>query len=272
MGTLLVMFVFGDINVYGYVCLWVHQCECLSMGTLLVMFIFGYINVYVCLWEHSWLCLSLGTSVCMFVYGNIVGYVCLWVHQCVCLSMGTSLVMFVFGYIIVYVCQWEHRWLCLSLGTSVCMFVNGNPAGWLCVWVHGWHWGRVSIAVGLATAPRRWMGVKLTNSLAMVHYGLQGEIFVGRGRGRGWGVGRGETVQIKDADGRVVHCDADSADLGLLAAVHFVRGAVYSKYQHSFCVPPFPVQLEVVIASGGKSVVGVQVCLLDAGHINVFCM
>ena len=35
-------------------------------------------------------------------------------------------------------------------------------------------------------------------------------------------------------------------------------------------MPPFPVQPEGLVASDGKSVVGVQVCFLDAGHINIF--
>ena len=37
-------------------------------------------------------------------------------------------------------------------------------------------------------------------------------------------------------------------------------------------MPPFPVQPEGLVASDGKSVVGVRVCLLDAGHINIFYM
>ena len=31
-------------------------------------------------------------------------------------------------------------------------------------------------------------------------------------------------VQVKDVDGRVVHCDFDSMDLGLLIGVHFEIG------------------------------------------------
>ena len=31
-------------------------------------------------------------------------------------------------------------------------------------------------------------------------------------------------VQVKDASGRVVHCDVDSMDLGLLIGVHFEIG------------------------------------------------
>ena len=37
-------------------------------------------------------------------------------------------------------------------------------------------------------------------------------------------------------------------------------------------MPPFPVQPEGLVASDRKSVVGVWVCLLDAGHINIFFM
>ena len=37
-------------------------------------------------------------------------------------------------------------------------------------------------------------------------------------------------------------------------------------------MPPFPVQPEGLVASDGKSVVGIQVCFLDAGHINIFFM
>ena len=43
-------------------------------------------------------------------------------------------------------------------------------------------------------------------------YMVKGEIFV-----------RG-AVQVKDVDGRVVHCDFDSMDLGLLVDVHFEIG------------------------------------------------
>ena len=59
------------------------------------------------------------------------------------------------------------------------------------------------------------MDVEVTNSQAVLcwHiYILKGEIFV-----------RG-TVQIKDVDGRVVHCDLDSMDLGLLIGVNFEIG------------------------------------------------
>ena len=35
-------------------------------------------------------------------------------------------------------------------------------------------------------------------------------------------------------------------------------------------MPPFPVQPEGLVASDGKSGVGIQVCFLDAGHINIF--
>ena len=44
-------------------------------------------------------------------------------------------------------------------------------------------------------------------------YFFQGEIFV-----------RG-TVQVKDANGRVAYCDADSMDLGLLIGVFFKIGS-----------------------------------------------
>ena len=37
-------------------------------------------------------------------------------------------------------------------------------------------------------------------------------------------------------------------------------------------MPPFPVQREGLLASNGKSVVGIQACFLDAGHINIFFM
>ena len=41
--------------------------------------------------------------------------------------------------------------------------------------------------------------------------------------GRGLCRGRG-AVQVKDVDGRIVHCDFDSMDLGLLVGVHFEIG------------------------------------------------
>ena len=85
----------------------------------------------------------------------------------------------------------------------------------------------------------------------------------------------GGAVQVEDADGRVVHCVVDSMDLGLLIGVHFKirdRNVVSNKYQHSSLVPPSPVQPEGLVASDGKSVVGVQVCLWDAGHISMFFM
>ena len=40
----------------------------------------------------------------------------------------------------------------------------------------------------------------------------------------GRGLCRGGAVQAKDVDGRVVHCDFDSMDLGLLVGVHFEIG------------------------------------------------
>ena len=50
-------------------------------------------------------------------------------------------------------------------------------------------------------------------------YMLKGEVFVGGGGG-----GVGVTVQVKDVNSRVVHCDFDSMDLGLLVGVHFEIG------------------------------------------------
>ena len=44
------------------------------------------------------------------------------------------------------------------------------------------------------------------------------------GRGLCRGGGGGGAVQVKDVDGRVVHCDFDSMDLGLLVGVHFEIG------------------------------------------------
>ena len=49
---------------------------------------------------------------------------------------------------------------------------------------------------------------------------LKGEVFVGEGGG---GEGGG-AVQVKDVDGRIVHCDFDSMDLCLLVGVHFEIG------------------------------------------------
>ena len=36
--------------------------------------------------------------------------------------------------------------------------------------------------------------------------------------------GGGGAVQVKDVDGRIVHCDFDSVDLRLLVGVHFEIG------------------------------------------------
>ena len=45
----------------------------------------------------------------------------------------------------------------------------------------------------------------------------------GRGLCRGGG-GGGGAVQVKDVDGRIVHCDFDSMDLRLLVGIHFEIG------------------------------------------------
>ena len=54
----------------------------------------------------------------------------------------------------------------------------------------------------------------------------------------------GGAVQIKDADGRVVHCDLDSMDLGLLIAVHFEiggRNVVWTNINTlPLCLPSLP--------------------------------
>ena len=109
------------------------------------------------------------------------------------------------------------------------------------------------------------MAVEITDNQAVlrwyVHH-LQGEIFVLR------------AVQVEDGDDRAVHCDDDSVDLGLLICVHFkVFGcnAVLDEYQYSF-VSSFPIHPEGLVSSDGKPVVGIQVCLLDTDHVNVFCM
>ena len=110
------------------------------------------------------------------------------------------------------------------------------------------------------------MTVKVTNSQAALLWGicvLQGEIFV-----------KG-VVQVKDGDGRVVRCDVDTMDLGLMVGVHLKDGdckVVSNKYQHSCSVTSFPVQHESSVSSDGESVAGVQVCLWNADHTNVFFM
>ena len=88
--------------------------------------------------------------------------------------------------------------------------------------------------------------------------------------GEGVGGGGGSAVQVKDDDGRVstVMLTSWISACWLVSALKSEIAMLFrTSYQHSFMFS-FSVQLEGLVAFDGKSVVGVQVCLLDAGHSN----
>ena len=60
---------------------------------------------------------------------------------------------------------------------------------------------------------------------------MKGEIFVGGGGG---------AVQIKDADGRVVHCDLDSMDLGLLSTLKSEAAMLFGQILTLFLCASLP--------------------------------
>ena len=110
------------------------------------------------------------------------------------------------------------------------------------------------------------MTVEISNNQAVFRWNvhqLQGQIFIGR------------AVQVEDCEGGIFYRNVDSLNIGLLISVHFdvtSYNAVSDQYHCSSFMSPFPVQPEGLITSDGKTMVSVQVRLLDAGHVNIICI